>query len=117
MNDKDYLDYLQDIVDSINETEEFTTGLTFDGFVQDRKTINAVIRSVEVIGEAAKNISQSLRDQYSTIPWKKMTGMRDKLIHEYFGVDLEIIWDTIKKELPLLKPLLLDAIQSLKDKE
>ncbi len=86
-------------------------------FIKDKKTINAVIRSIDVAGEAAKSIPHSMRDRYSDIPWKKMAGMRNKLIHEYFGVDLEIIWETIKKELPLLKPLILKVLEELENKK
>ena len=80
--------------------------MTFEDFAKDRKTINAVIRSFEVIGEAAKKIPKSIRDKHPSIPWKKMVGMRDKMIHEYFGVDIEIIWKTIKEDIPSLKPLI-----------
>ena len=89
---KDYRDYLQDILDSINDSEEFVKGMSFDDFLKDKKSVNAVIRSIEVIGGAAKKIPPSLKNKFYDVPWKKMAGMRDKLIHEYFGVDLEIIW-------------------------
>lgn len=104
---REYGDYIQDIVDSIKETEEFTKGLSFDDFKKDKKTVNAVIRSLEIMGEAAKKIPDELRKKYTGIPWKEMTGIRDKLIHEYHGVDLEIIWKVVKEELPPLKPLIL----------
>ena len=100
---KDYGDYLNDILNSICEIEEFVKGMTFHKFVHDRKTVNAVIRSIEVMGEAAKNIPESFRKKHPNIPWKKMAGMRDKLIHEYFGVDLEIVWQMIENNLPSLK--------------
>ena len=103
MKQKDYGDYLNDILSSIFEIEEFTKNLTFDKFVKDRKTVNAVIRSIEVMGEAAKNIPEPFRKKHPKIPWKKMAGMRDKLIHEYFGVDLEIVWKMIENNLPTLK--------------
>ncbi len=103
MKPKDYGDYLNDIFNSICEIEEFVKGMTFSKFVNDRKTVNAVIRSIEVMGEAAKSIPESFRRKHPNIPWKKMAGMRDKLIHEYFGVDLEIVWKMIGNNLPELK--------------
>ena len=101
---REYYDYIKDIVDSINDIEEFVKGMEFGDFERDRKTINAVIRSLEIIGEAAKKIPERLRKKFPDIPWKEMAGMRDKLIHEYHGVDLEIVWTVIKEELPPLKP-------------
>lgn len=106
MRKRDYGDYVQDILDSINDIENFTQDITFKKFTEDKKTVNAVIRSTEVIGEAAKKIPKSIKDKHPSIPWKKMTGMRDKLIHEYFGIDMEILWKAAKDELPPLKPLI-----------
>ena len=99
-------DYLADIIQSMNEVEEFTRGLTYESFMKDRKTINAVIRSLEVMGEASKRIPDEVRAKHSEIPWKRMAGMRDKLIHEYAGVDLETVWDVIQEEIPPIRPLL-----------
>lgn len=113
MRERDYRDYVQDIVDSIDETDEFSKGMTFEDFLKDRKTVNAVIRSIDVMGEAAKNIPQSLKDKYPDVPWKKMAGMRDKLIHEYSGVDLEIVWQAIKKELPSVRPSVVQVLEEL----
>jgi uncharacterized protein with HEPN domain len=98
-------DYIADILVCFQETQDFTRDLDFEAFAKDRKTVNAVVRSLEVMGEAAKRIPGELRDQFPGIPWKRMTGMRDKLIHEYSGVDLEIIWGVITEELPPLKTL------------
>jgi len=102
------LDYVNDILSCFQETQEFTQGLDFKTFVGDRRTVNAVVRSLEVMGEAAKRIPEDIRQRYPKIPWKRMTGMRDKLIHEYSGVDLEIIWTVVSEELPPLKPLMDD---------
>ncbi len=110
---RDYCDYVADALNSINEIEEFVEGLDFDEFKGNKKTVNAVIRSLEVLGEAAKNISGELREKYSGIPWGRMAGMRDKLIHEYHGVDLEIVWAVLKEELPPLKPKIERMLESL----
>ena len=75
--------------------------------------MNAVIRSVEVIGEATKHIPASLRNKYPAIPWKEMAGMRDKVIHFYFGVDLETVWLVVKERIPALKPVLQELLQDL----
>lgn len=83
-------------------------------FCRDKKTINAVIRSLEIIGEATKKIPQEFRNQYPDIPWKKMTGMRDKLIHDYFGVDLEMIWLVITENLPYLEPNIKQLVEITK---
>lgn len=113
MRRRDYRDYLQDIIDAINDIEDFTKNMCFEEFANDKKTINGVIRSLEIIGEAAKNIPKSVRNRHPLIPWKKMAGMRDKLIHEYFGIDIKILWKTIKKDIPPLKPLIQDILESL----
>lgn len=109
-----FRDYATDILTCYQETQEFTQGLDFNAFAQDRKTVNAVVRSLEVMGEAAKRIPAETREKYPKIPWKKITSMRDKLIHEYSGVDLEIVWGVVKEELPPLKPLLELLCQDLK---
>lgn len=111
---RDYRDYIADIISSIKHVEQFTKGLSYEEFFKDVKTSNAVIRSLEVIGEASKKIPEEIRKKYSDIPWNKMSGMRDKLIHEYFGVDLEIVWTVCKEELPPLLPkvkIILDELE------
>lgn len=96
-------DYLADILAALDETAEFTAGMSFEAFARDRKTVNAVVRSLEVLGEAAKRIPDDLRAQAPAVPWKYMAGMRDKLIHAYFGVDLRIVWAAAREELPPLR--------------
>jgi hypothetical protein len=95
--------YLQDIVDSIEKIEQYTSNLFFDAFAKDRKTMDAVVRNLEIIGEAAKNIPENTKTQHPNIPWQEMIGMRNKVIHEYFGISAEILWETIKNDIPLLK--------------
>jgi len=99
------LDYIEDIVEAMNDALRFVKGLEYDDFVKDKKTVYAVTRAVEIIGEAVKNIPGKVKRRYSEIPWKKMAGMRDKLIHEYFGVDLRRVWNVVEKDIPTLKPL------------
>jgi uncharacterized protein with HEPN domain len=113
MRKRDYRDYIQDILDSINDMESFIEGMNFEEFARDKKTINAVVRSLEVIGEATKKIPKTLRDKYPDIPWKKMSGMRNKLIHEYFGIDMEILWKVAKDEISPLKPSIKNILKSL----
>lgn len=95
--------YLDDILEAIVKIEEYVAGFTLSRFEEDRKTVDSVIRNFEVIGEASKNIPEEIRGKYPIVPWKEMAGMRDKLIHEYFGINIEVVWETIVKRLPELK--------------
>ncbi len=103
MTKRNVEDYLQDIIDAINATEEFVIGLEYTTFIKDQKTIFAVTRAVEIVGEASKQIPPDMRDNYNTIPWKEVAGMRDKMIHHYFGINLKILWNTIQNDFPELK--------------
>ena len=114
---RNYTDYIADILNAIEEIEEFIVGMDYEGFSGDRKTTNAVIRSLEVIGEAATKIPQEICYQNPEIPWKRMAGMRNKLIHGYFGVDLEIVWEVCTDEIPPLKPTFEILLQELDDEE
>ena len=116
MKKREYLDYVQDIVESINDIESFTKGIDFNDFIKDKKTINAVVRSLEVIGEASKKVPETIRKKYPALPWKQMAKMRDKLIHEYFGVDVEIVWKVVNDEIPPLKPLIQQILGEFKIK-
>jgi len=77
--------------------------MSYEQFIKDKKTLNAVVRSIEVIGEASKRLPLSLKAKNSELPWREITGMRDKLIHAYFGMDTETIWKTVKENIPQLK--------------
>lgn len=95
--------YIEDILHSIQKIENYTKGILFVDFEEDGKTVDAVVRNLEIIGEAAKNISHEFGNKFPKIPWKEMITMRNKVSHEYFGVDSEILWKTINEDLPLLK--------------
>lgn len=103
---REAIDYLHDIFNAIAEVEEFIQGMTYESFAVDKKTVNAVIRSLEVLGEAAKHIPADFRHKHPEVPWSKMAGMRDVLIHDYMGVDLKTVWKAAKERLPEIKPLI-----------
>ena len=111
----DNMVYLKHILDAINLIEEYLKGRVSDGFMKNRMLQDAVVREIEIIGEASKSLSTKLRDKYSEISWKQIAGMRDKLIHSYFGVDLEVVWDTINKDIPHIKPLIIKMLENIKD--
>jgi len=105
-------EYLQDILNSAKHCQEFIDGLTFDQFVTDLRTQYAVVRALEIIGEATKNLSIELRESNPAIPWKLMTGMRDRLIHGYIEVNLTLVWNTVTKELPDIVPKVESVIKN-----
>ncbi len=101
--------YLSHILDAFRQIAEYTEGMDYDRFRTTRIVQDAVIRQFEVVGEATKNLSSGFRGRHETIPWKDLAGFRDKLIHQYFGVDLEIVWNTIRDDLPML----MDAVRKI----
>ena len=100
---RDYKVYLEDIIEAIRKIRSYTTSLSLQTFSSDGKTIDAVIRNLEIIGEAIKGVPEDVRSSNTDVEWKKIVGLRDILIHEYFGVDVEIIWDIIENKLPVLE--------------
>lgn len=92
--------YVKHIRDAISTSQEYVAGMSEDDFLQSKVVQGAVIRELEIIGEATKHLSEEYRTLHAYIPWKDMAGMRDKLIHHYFGVDLAEVWKTVKDDLP-----------------
>ena len=95
--------YLKDILSAIKSIEVFVAEMEFEEFQSDDKTLSAVIRKLEIIGEAVKQVGDEIRQSHPDIPWKQIAGMRDKLIHFYFGVDTHLVWQTLQNRLPELK--------------
>lgn len=107
---------IKDILEAIERIQEFTDGMSFIEFDNNRMALDAVIRNFEIIGEAGNNIPISIQNQYLQIPWKQIISMRNSLIHEYFGTDNSIIWDTIQLHLPKLKSQLLLILETSTEK-
>lgn len=103
---RDYKIYLKDIITAIEAIDAFVQNMDFEAFCKDDKTSSAVVRKLEIIGEASKQIPDTLRKDFDSIPWKEMAGMRDKLIHFYFGINYALVWKTVKVRLPEIKPLI-----------
>ncbi len=94
---------LEDIYQAIERIEQYIENFAFQDFLKDIKTQDAVIRNLEVIGEAVKHLSSDVREAYPQVPWRAMAGLRDRLIHHYFGINLDVVWEIVTNELPLVK--------------
>jgi uncharacterized protein with HEPN domain len=111
---RDYALYVKDILDAIERIDEFTREMDFHDFLKDDRTASAVIRKLEIIGEASKNIPNQVRKRYKVLPWSDMARMRDKISHAYFGVDYEIVWKVVKERLPGIKAIITQILQDIK---
>ena len=99
--------YIYDIIKAIDLIESFVENMNYEAFIEDPKTQSAVIRQFEIIGEAVKKLDKNLTDKYSEIDWQAVAGMRDLLIHHYFGVDLDIVWESLREDLPAFKRIMI----------
>ncbi|HAF70682.1 MAG: Nucleotidyltransferase [Acetothermia bacterium 64_32] len=113
---KDWRLFAQDILESIARIESYVADLAYEDFLADNKTQDAVVRNLEIIGEAARHIPQDVQSQHPGIPWAQLIGLRNRLIHGYFVVDYEIVWDIVKNELPGLKRKLAAILEELRGK-
>jgi len=99
---RDYKLYLDDIIDSSHQVLEYTAGYTYDSFVSDRKTYDAVLRNLSIIGEAVRSIPQEVKDRYPEVEWRLILGFRNVAIHTYFGLDDRTVWDIVQNKIPIL---------------
>lgn len=104
-------DFLRDIQEAVRRIRAYTNTMAYDQFLADTRTQDAVIRNLEIIGEATKSLSAQLREEYPNVPWKGMAGVRDRLIHHYFGVNLDIVWNIVTIELPPLESRVEDILR------
>lgn len=111
---RSYTLFMEDILDSIGKIERYVKGFSYEKFVEDELVFDAVIRNLEIIGEAAKNIPEEIRKKHVDIPWNRMIGLRNIVTHGYFGIDLGIIWEIITRNLPETKPFVVEMIKKSK---
>ncbi len=115
MKKRTYSMFIEDILESIDKIEKYIKGLKYNTFAKNDMIVDAVVRNLEIIGEAARNIPEGIREKSPNIPWARMMGLRNITIHEYFGVDLSIIWEIITRNLPATKPLVISMLKRIKN--
>ena len=115
MSKREWKLFIEDILESIGLVEEYVANMNFEDFKNDRKTIDAVVRNFEIIGEASNNIPDKVKNQYQDVDWRGMVGLRNRIAHVYFGISLEIVWRIIEQELPELKKQMKEILEKGKN--
>lgn len=113
MSDREILLLLEDMMDAAQKILSYTSGMNFDDFTNDDKTIDAVVRNFEIIGEAANRVPDNFKSDHPEIEWRRMTGLRNRIIHEYFGINYEMVWKIKEENIPELVELIQQAIDNL----
>ena len=113
----EFLDFIEDILDAMEKAEAMLSDADFETFEDDYQLNFAVVRALEIIGEATKRLPETIREQYPEIPWKDMAGMRDRIIHGYDAVNLRIVWETVKRRIPEIKPKIQQVLSDYHPKE
>ena len=112
MSKRDWKILFEDILESIMKIEQYTERINFDDFAMNSMVIDAVVRNIEIIGEASNNVPDPVKEKHPAVPWKKLTGIRNRIVHEYFGIDINIIWFIVENELSQLKQWITDSLSS-----
>ncbi|RMG60708.1 MAG: DUF86 domain-containing protein [Calditrichaeota bacterium] len=116
MSKRDARLFIEDMLESIAKIERYTAGLSYEQIVSDERTIDAVVRNLEIIGEAARQIPETLRKRYTDVPWRRVIGFRNIVVHRYFAVDVGIVWTIVRENLPELKASLQKLLSDLDSK-
>jgi len=117
MKRRTYKLFVEDILEAMDKIERYIKGLTYETFVKNEMVADAVLRNLEIIGEASGNIPEDTREKYPDIPWRRIIGLRNIAIHKYFGVDLAIIWEIITRNLPATNPKITAMLKSFDEEE
>ena len=117
MSERSYRMFAEDILEAMDKIERYISSLTYEVFAQNEVIVDAVVRNLEIIGEASGNIPEDVKGRHTHIPWKRMIGLRNLIIHRYFRVDLDIIWEIISKNLPETRPMIIEMLREFDERK